>query len=545
MAAFAALFFLLFVLTISCELSLPRQAFADSNDTGVTDSGTCGTCKWTLSNNELVIEPADGVEGWLDEWETVPPWHAAADSIHSAYIVGTVHVKTCNNFFSNCAELNSIDLTGLDTSSCTSFVGMFRYCRGLTSINLSALNTSSAERMGYMFFGCTRFKELDLSTFDTSNLYGMNFMFGECSYLCELNLTGWDASKVRLMAYTFVSCSNLASLDLSEFKTAVVENMTGTFSDCTGLQTINLSGIDSSHVTNMNYLFSSTYNLCTIYDDGDFVVPEGCSTENAFDGMGNVIGGNGTYCYELDLTSNSCFCVDRPGCKGLFTCTHKTLEYVSRQEPVGRAYGSKAHYKCTLCSALSWDDSGKQIITETDLLIFSIPNCKVRFGSTAYEFKASAVSPDPEVFYESRRLVKGRDYTVSYKNNKRLGSATAVIKGIGDYGGTVSKSYKIKAQRVTFKKASVKKAGQVKYLRLKWKKNASKPKRYVIRISNYSDMFRSKTITVKGNKGQANIGVSKSRYNHRMYVQIRAVYKCKGKTYKSAWSKAKSVFVAK
>ncbi len=42
-------------------------------------------------------------------------------------------------------------------------------------------------------------------------------------------------------------------------------------------------------------------------------------------------------------------------------------------------------------------------------------------------------------------LVKGRDFTVSYKNNSKAGTATAVFTGTGRYTGTVSKTFKIAA----------------------------------------------------------------------------------------------------
>ncbi|MBR4514201.1 MAG: carbohydrate binding domain-containing protein [Lachnospiraceae bacterium] len=41
-------------------------------------------------------------------------------------------------------------------------------------------------------------------------------------------------------------------------------------------------------------------------------------------------------------------------------------------------------------------------------------------------------------------LKKGTDYTVEYKNNKAAGKASVVITGIGDYEGTITKSFLIK-----------------------------------------------------------------------------------------------------
>ncbi len=42
-------------------------------------------------------------------------------------------------------------------------------------------------------------------------------------------------------------------------------------------------------------------------------------------------------------------------------------------------------------------------------------------------------------------LIKGVDYTVSYKNNAKAGTATVVFKGMGAYTGSISKTFKITA----------------------------------------------------------------------------------------------------
>jgi hypothetical protein len=40
-------------------------------------------------------------------------------------------------------------------------------------------------------------------------------------------------------------------------------------------------------------------------------------------------------------------------------------------------------------------------------------------------------------------LTEGKDFTVSYKNNKKVGNATAIFTGIGAYGGTKSHGFKV------------------------------------------------------------------------------------------------------
>ena len=58
-------------------------------------------------------------------------------------------------------------------------------------------------------------------------------------------------------------------------------------------------------------------------------------------------------------------------------------------------------------------------------------------------YTGKAITPDPEVYCEDTRLVKGKDYTLSYKNNINAGTATVTIKGIGNYTGTTTQSFTI------------------------------------------------------------------------------------------------------
>ncbi len=46
-------------------------------------------------------------------------------------------------------------------------------------------------------------------------------------------------------------------------------------------------------------------------------------------------------------------------------------------------------------------------------------------------------------------LVKGTDYTLSYKNNVNVGTATVTITGMGHYEDSISKTYKILAKKIT------------------------------------------------------------------------------------------------
>lgn len=56
-------------------------------------------------------------------------------------------------------------------------------------------------------------------------------------------------------------------------------------------------------------------------------------------------------------------------------------------------------------------------------------------------------SSDIKVMDGSKELVHGTDYyIVSYKNNVKKGTATAVIRGLGEYGGTKDVKFKISSK---------------------------------------------------------------------------------------------------
>lgn len=62
--------------------------------------------------------------------------------------------------------------------------------------------------------------------------------------------------------------------------------------------------------------------------------------------------------------------------------------------------------------------------------------------ATQYYF-GKALKPTVVVKYKGKVLTKGKDYTVSYKNNKKVGTAKVTMKGVGKYTGTKVITFKI------------------------------------------------------------------------------------------------------
>ena len=119
-------------------------------------------------------------------------------------------------------------------------------------------------------------------------------------------------------------------------------------------------------------------------------------------------------------------------------------------------YDSTAEYWAQDVSAFMGAKSGT-VSKEISSLSFS------SISSKAYTGKA--IKPSVTVKDGTKTLVKGTDYTISYKNNKNIGTATVTITGKGSYTGTKSLTFKIIPAKATL--AAKKSNG--KYA-LSWKK---------------------------------------------------------------------------
>lgn len=86
--------------------------------------------------------------------------------------------------------------------------------------------------------------------------------------------------------------------------------------------------------------------------------------------------------------------------------------------------------------------------TGSALASFTISRNTVKKASVsgvkkAYANTAKAIKPNVKVKVKGVTLKKKRDYKVTYKNNKKRGTATITIKGIGNYTGTKKIKFKI------------------------------------------------------------------------------------------------------
>ena len=167
-----------------------------------------------------------------------------------------------NNMFNGCTSLESLDLSNFNTSKVTNFSNMFRDCQKMKEINLSNFDTSSATSFANLFHNCSSLTTLDLSSFNTNKVTYMGSMFYNCSSLTSLDLSNFNTSNVINMGYgMFYNCKSLKELDLSNFDTKKVIDFSDMFNGCSSLENIELSSFDTTNATNMANMFYNCKSL--------------------------------------------------------------------------------------------------------------------------------------------------------------------------------------------------------------------------------------------------------------------------------------------
>ena len=67
--------------------------------------------------------------------------------------------------------------------------------------------------------------------------------------------------------------------------------------------------------------------------------------------------------------------------------------------------------------------------------ISSFGDIEVTLSSDTFVYNGKVKEPEVTLKIDSKKLIKGTDYDVKYYNNKNIGSARAVVIGIGEYAG--------------------------------------------------------------------------------------------------------------
>ena len=148
-------------------------------------------------------------------------------------------------------------------------------------------------------------------------------------------------------------------------------------------------------------------------------------------------------------------------------------------------------------------------------------------------YTGKSIEPDLTVKMDRKKLKLDTDYTVKWKNNKKVGIATVTLTGTGKYTGTTEANFVIKPGKVTL--SSVKEGS--KKLTVKWKKSSGVDG-YELEYSLKKNFKNAETVKISNAK-TTSAKLEDLKKKKTYYVRIRAYKEIGGKKYYSEWSETK------
>ncbi len=354
-----------------------------------------------------------------------------------------------------------------------------KFENGVVSIGYGAFSHSTVKNIDMpdsiihvgkvAFYECT---ELETVKISKNVKYILEAAFENCEKLYKVT---WDRVGSKYIKYdAFYGCKSLTDfafrditsvdegafnesgiadvkLTLSNLETQAVEK--GSFKSFTQLKTLEVGG----NVKEIRTLaFASCKNLETavIADSVEKIA------DNAFD-----------YCDKLTIYCNENSYAESYAKANGIKVTTLIVDPIANQSYTGKKLEPQVSVRFSDRKLTSNKDYSTEYINNinvgtanvivTGLEDFSMLVTKVDFAIIAVSIdKAEIVSiptqttngltpcePKVKVKFNGKTLKEGEDYTVSYKNNGSAGTATATIKGIGNFKGTASVDFNIEVKQ--------------------------------------------------------------------------------------------------
>lgn len=303
-----------------------------------------------------------------------------------------------------------------------------------------------------------------LSSAGNLHIYGEgdipDYEYGQSPFFSDgdvLTVEIEDAVK-KIGGYTFYGCKNLEKVT---FTNATEKISASAFEGCTSLKDVYYSGSDSGfqkisidknnecllnaslHTTECVHAYEKTVTQPTCTERGYTTYT--CTqcgesyTDDSVPALGHSFSSWKTTkkptCTQTGLKTRTCTLCKKEESKVLDKTGH-TYKNVLLEKATTSKNG-KLKTACTVCGKT------KSTSTVYKVSTFSVSSC---FGYTGKAIKPTVTVKDSK----GRKLKPGTDYTVSYKNNVKLGSkGSATIKLKGNYSGSKTVNFKIVLGKVT------------------------------------------------------------------------------------------------
>ena len=158
--------------------------------------------------------------------------------------------------------------------------------------------------------------------------------------------------------------------------------------------------------------------------------------------------------------------------------------------------------------------------------------------ASSVSFTGSNITPSVTVKVAGRTLTSGTDYTVSYSNNKNVGTASVYVYGKGNYSGTLSAKFDILPAKQQIQKLETRYKG----FYIDWAQKGSATG-YDVEYSVNANMNGAASRHLTANKPDT-LTVSGLAGDKTYYVRVRSYTNRNGKVYYGAWSDIKSIKTA-
>ena len=326
----------------------------------------------------------------------------------------------------------------------------FMNCSSLRSLTVPGNVTTIKD---YCFAGCTNLRSVTFTGSVNTIGYGAFYLDG------SLQTVTLPASVTMIDGAAFQKCSSLKTLTLPANLDTIGSYA---FESCTALQKLT---IPKGVTTIKEY----TFYKCGSLESVTFQGPLSTIEKSAFDSTGltavtlpKAVSTVGQYAFA--------------NCERLKTITFKgeapmaNLHYEAFENVVATGYYPNvdrinalndkfynAYHNSHTGTDGNWYSSNDAKVQWVGTNI-PISKCTITGIKASYNYTGKAIKPTVAVKINGTTLRKDIDYTVSYTNNVKAGTATVTIKGKGNYTGSVKKTFKI-----VKKAASTKLAGANRY----------------------------------------------------------------------------------
>lgn len=368
-------------------------------------------------------------------------------------IKGTGNVTQIGNYaFIRCEQLASFDSTN------ATMIGQeaFRECKSLQKFVIAEGTTQIAAGAFYASgllevtlpstckeIGVNAFRETLLTeiTIPDECLTIENGAFMDCKSLVSVLIS--EQSKLESIGSSFNKCTSLKSIVIPESCKSIGDSC---FSNDDGLETIEFRNPDTQLGVGVFY----GQDDLTVYAE-----PGAVSTY-----MKTSFSDSGRYRYNRYTDTLTIKALPKTeydyGEKFSLDGLEIEADYTSDTAPAVEMVDLSA------CKISSFDEKklGSQIITveygkaetsfEVKVLYQIAPKDITASDITMGEIKnqsytGNVVEPEVLLYAGDQKLQSGKDYTVTYENNVNIGTASVTVNGVGNYTGTITGQFEIKA----------------------------------------------------------------------------------------------------